>query len=86
MRVVAKHIDVVCWFDKEGVHPTRFKFVDEDGNSSVIKIDKIITKETEKIAGNTMLIFNCQSIINGLQKQYQLKYEFSSLKWMLFKI
>lgn len=39
MKVIAKPIDTVAWFDKDGVHPVRFKFESEDGNA-VIKLTR----------------------------------------------
>jgi len=33
-----------------------------------------------------MLIFTCQSVINGLEKRYEIKYELSTCKWFLYKM
>jgi len=86
MKVVARPIEVIAWFTKEGVPmPVRFRVQDEDENQ-VIKINKIITKDREKLAGNEMMSFTCESIINGAQKIYELKYELRTCKWILFKI
>ncbi|MEG0774597.1 hypothetical protein [Clostridium sp.] len=87
MKIVAKPISMVAWFDSKGVpHPVRFRIEEESQEEVVIKIGRVITKEKEKLAGNHMLIFNCQSIIKGVEKPYQLKYELSTCKWILFKI
>jgi len=87
MKVVAKPISMVAWFDTKGQpHPVRFKIEDEGSEEVVIKVGRVITKELEKLCGNYMLIFNCQSVINGAEKMYQIKYELSTCKWMLFKI
>jgi hypothetical protein len=40
----------------------------------------------EKYAGNIMYSFKCKSIINDIEKIYELKYEVASSKWILFKI
>ena len=32
MKVVAKRIDMVAWFDNDGIHPTRFKIEGKDGD------------------------------------------------------
>jgi len=52
----------------------------------VIKIDKVISVDKEKFAGNDMLVYKCQSVINEVDRIYQLKYEIITCKWMLFKI
>lgn len=85
MKVVAKPIDMVAWFDKDGIHPTRFKIEGKEGNE-VVKIRKIIKKDLEKFASNPMLVFTCESEINGQLKPYEIKYEINTMKWILFKI
>lgn len=86
MKVVARPIDVVAWFDKDGsLHPVRFRILKEEMNK-VIKIDRVISKEKEKLAGNDMIVYSCQSVVNGTYLRYELKYELKSCKWILFKI
>ena len=87
MKVIAKPIEMVAWFENQGnINPIRFRMECEDKSYKVIKIDKVIKKNSEKIAGNIMQIFICSSIIDGIEKNYELKYEINSCKWMLFKI
>jgi hypothetical protein len=87
MKVVAKPIQVVSWTDEKGnVNPVRFKITNEDESNSVVRIDKVITIDKEKLAGNYMLVFKCQSVVNGADKLYEIKYELSTCKWILFKI
>ncbi|WP_411682684.1 hypothetical protein [Clostridium thailandense] len=87
MKVIAKPIDVVVWFNKNGVpNPVRIRLDGEEDESITIKIDKIIIRDKEKIAGNHMLIFKCQGCINGKQKLFEIKYELSTCKWILYKI
>lgn len=87
MKVIARSIDMVAWFDKNGVpNPVRFRLDGEKDETIIIKIDKVITRNKEKLAGNHMFIFNCQGCINGSQKLFEIKYELSTCKWILFKI
>ena len=58
----------------------------EDESIQVIKIDRIIDRTQEKLVGNHMIIFNCQSLIGNVEKRYELKYELGTCKWILFKI
>jgi hypothetical protein len=51
----------------------------------VIKIDKIIVKDTEKLAGNIMIVYKCQSLIDDTIKLFEIKYEISTCKWIPFK-
>lgn len=87
MKIVAKPIQVVAWFNEEGeLMPVRFKIKDEDDTENVIRIHRINYCQKEKLAGNLMLVYNCQSIVNGVHRLYELKYEINSCKWMLYKI
>lgn len=87
MKVVAKPIDLVAWFNSKGeLNPVRFRIEKEDKSFSVIKIDKIILRKTEKFAGNMMYIYECKSVIEGEEKLYEIKYELSTCKWILWKI
>lgn len=87
MRVVAKPIEMIAWFNIEGIpNPVRFRFQNEEEVWTIIKVDRIITKDIEKLAGNYMYVFRCQSAIDGMEKVYELKYELATCKWILFKI
>jgi hypothetical protein len=86
MKVLAKPIEVVAWFDTKGeVHPTRFRINIED-EEKVIKIGRVKKRGLEKLAGNHMVVFTCESEINGVVKSYEIKYEMSTCKWLLFKL
>lgn len=66
--------------------PLRFRLENDDKSFSVVKVDRIIQKSMEKLAGNNMMVFRCQSMINGQEMLYELKYEIRTCKWILFKI
>jgi hypothetical protein len=87
MKVVAKPIDMVVWFSHDGApNPLKFRVENDDNSFSVIKVDKVLQKDMERLAGNNMLVFRCQSIINGQERVYEIKYELRTCKWILFKI
>lgn len=87
MKILAKPVDMVCWFEKTGMpHPIRFKVIGEDDSETVIKVDQVKFIDKEKLAGNEMIIFKCQSVINNMQRLFELKYELKSCKWILWKM
>ncbi|MDM8533385.1 hypothetical protein QUF55_01660 [Clostridiaceae bacterium HSG29] len=87
MKVIAKPIEMIAWFNEDGkIKPIRFRLETENGEKEVIKVLKVFSTEKEKIAGNIMFSFKCKSIIQNIEKIYELKYEINSSKWMLFKI
>ncbi|MCT4564024.1 MAG: hypothetical protein N4A68_06855 [Maledivibacter sp.] len=87
MKIVALPVDMIAWFTKDGIpNPIKFRIVTDDESNAVIKVDRIITRDVEKLAGNKMHVFRCQSYINGIEKTFELKFEVDSCKWLLYKI
>ncbi|MEQ8156129.1 MAG: hypothetical protein ABRQ25_14785 [Clostridiaceae bacterium] len=87
MKIIAKQIEMIAWFKNDGTpKPLRFRMKNEDDTFSVIKVDRVIYNETEKLAGNPMILFMCQSLVNNIDVVYELKYEIKTCKWMLYKI
>ncbi|MBD7910168.1 MULTISPECIES: hypothetical protein [Clostridium] len=87
MKVVAKPIEMVAWFEKCGkVNPIKFRIEEDSEVFIIVKIEKVVKRENERLAGNPMHIFTCTGIINGVEKIFQLKYEINTCKWLLFKI
>lgn len=86
MKVVAKEIEMIAYFKSDGViNPIRFR-LEEDDKREVIKINKIISTDTEKLCGNKMIVFTCSAFINNTEKIFEIKYDVEKCRWMLFKI
>ena len=86
MRILMQPIEMIAWFTQEGTpNPLRYKLISDDAASVVIKVDRVVTRSEEKLAGNRMILFRCQSEVNGLLKLYELKYELNTCKWYLYK-
>jgi hypothetical protein len=82
MKLLMKPIEMIAWFSLEGVpNPVRYKLDDQ-----VIKVEQVTSKSEEKLAGNRMIIFRCQSEMNGELRPFELKYELQTCKWFLFKM
>lgn len=78
---------MVVWYSLDGSpHPIRFRCQGDEGEKIVIKIDRVVKIDKEKIAGNEILIFRCESVIEGVQKIFEIKYELKTCRWVLFKI
>jgi len=87
MKVVAKPIEMISYTKSNGeINPIRFRLQIENEAVKVIKIDRVVTKENEKLAGNNMIVFKCKSLIDGIERLFEIKYELSTCKWILFKI
>ncbi|MEG0296826.1 MAG: hypothetical protein RR620_08900 [Clostridium sp.] len=81
---MAKEVEVIAWFDKEGtVKPIKVR-LEENDEIQVIAIKNILKKEYEKLAGNHMWKLTCSSDIDGVQKNFVLKFELMTSKWYLF--
>ena len=87
MKVLALPIEMVSYTDNNGnIKPVRFRMQIGDEPMQVIKIDKVIVKDTQRFAGNIMTVYKCQSSINNVTKLFEIKYELSTCKWILYKI
>ena len=80
-------IEMIAWFSYDGIpQPLKYRLSKPDGSYSVVKVGKVICSDKERLAGNHMLIFKCQSIVDGFERLYELKYEISTCKWFLYKM
>jgi len=80
MKLIAAPIEMVAWFDQDGkLHPVRFRH-----EGVVVQVQHVV--HTEKLLGNRMLIYRCQSEVRGVLKVFELKYEVQTCKWLLWKM
>lgn len=87
MKVIAKPVEMIVHTNEQGeIRPYRFRVKFGEGPEEVIKVDRVISREMEKLAGNPMILYKCQRQ-NGEEQQYfELKYELNTCKWILFKM
>ncbi len=87
MRTSPREVDVLASFDRSGhVRPLRFRIEDESGERKTIRVDKIILSEVEKLAGNIMIKYRCQTVMENEARLFELKYDRDTFKWYLFKM
>ena len=86
MKVFMKPVEMVARFSPDGSpRPVKYKVIFRE-EPVVVRVDQVLFKTEEKLAGNRMLIFRCQSEINGELKLFELKYELNTCRWFLFKM
>lgn len=82
MKIYMTPIEVLAHFDLTGKpRPYRMTL---DGKE--LKIEHVIRTTEEKLVGNRMLIFRCQSEVDEVMKVFELKYELQTCKWLLWKM
>ena len=82
MKILTTPISVLAHFEADGTpHPLRFKL-----NDKTIKIEQVVSVTKEKLAGNKMLCFQCQSEIKGELRPFEIKFELGTCKWYLYKM
>ena len=87
MKILAKNIDTIVVFKgAKKPMPYKFKFRDEHENTHEIIIGKILNIEEKKTAGIRTYNYLCESVISGIEKQYELKYILQDCKWQLYKM
>lgn len=87
MNVINKNIEMISVFTPEGEpKPIRFRVSNEMEELQVYKIEKIISKGMQVINKQSIWIFNCLIIMNGLQRLCEIRYILAETKWILYKI
>jgi len=87
VKVLMQSVDMICCTNRDGIiTPIKFRISDEKEENRIVKIDRILSRKEEKLAGNRMLVFTVQSVIRGCECRFEMKYEFSTCKWFLYKI
>ena len=49
-------------------------------------VGRIFLAQQEKAGGVPMFIYDCQSVIDGKERRYQLKYRIPDCRWELYKM
>lgn len=88
MKIVAKPIKMIAVFeyDDKPPRPYKFKMREESEEEITVVVDQVFDCSKEKKAGIESLVYKCQSIINGMDCRYELKYIIASCRWQLYKI
>ncbi len=82
MKAYMRPVEMLVWFKEEG-NPVPLRFKDK---GRVIRVEKVLSRSEEKLAGNRMLVFQCQTVLNGELRRFELKFELQTCKWFLYKI
>jgi hypothetical protein len=86
MKILMKPIEAITTHSKEGIiRPKRYRIM-EDGETIVVRIDKILTRSEDNYAGYRELIFGCRGVINGYMKNFELKYRVPACQWFLYRM
>lgn len=87
MKVIAKPVEMIAHTNEKGeIRPYRFRMQLGEDPLKVVKIDRILSTEREKFAGNPMILYRCAYVENDIEKILELKYELNTCKWILFKM
>lgn len=87
MKVINKPIDVICHTDIEGnIKPLRIRVTNDDDSVFKFDVDSVIKFYNRKVDKIEMIIFTCRSVINEVQRTYELIYYKNTCKWVLSKM
>jgi hypothetical protein len=87
VKILAEPIDAIVKFKgKEKPIPYKFRYSDAYGRLHEVKVDRILLCDEIKIAGIRAFVYRCQSLVNGVEKLYELKYIVSDCRWELYKM
>lgn len=87
MDFVAKPIDVIVLFTYyDRPMPVKFRYVDEEGNKQIVKIEKVLYVTENEIPGVKTLLYQCQSKKGINLYTYQLMFKPDTNRWLLYRI
>ena len=95
MRIVSEPVDMIAKFASSGSRaskseekpvPCKFRYTDIAGISREIRIDKIISADLSISGGVRAYIYRCQSVVENVEKIYELTYIIGECRWELYKI
>jgi hypothetical protein len=87
MKVIAKPVVMLAHTNERGeIRHYRFRMKLDDEPEQVIKVDKVIFKQTEKLTGNSMILYKCQSLDGDDVRFFDLKFELNTCRWILFRM
>jgi hypothetical protein len=74
MKIIAKPVEMIAHTNEKGeIRPHRFSVQLDEAPEQVINVDKIIFKQEEKLAGNPMILYKCQSMDGDDVRYFDLK-------------
>ena len=86
MKILAKPIDAIVVFRGLGMPlPYKFRYAPTVDKTVVIVVERILSVEEKNIAGMRTYVYDCQSIIDGSERRYELKYSIGTCRWELYK-
>lgn len=72
--LVAKDVELIAVFEKNGkITPIKFK-CEEEEETKVVLVDKILKSQLQKIAGINIWRYECKSCVEDREINYVLKY------------
>jgi hypothetical protein len=89
MNVLNIIVETVAKYNEEGIPtPIKFKWVHDDESKVTIKVQKIIQSELirNRHTKDYYYTFLCESCINNIIIQYEIRYDVARYKWMLYRM
>jgi len=87
MKLINKEIDMVVQHDTKGnLRPMRFRIHGDYGQLIVIGIDKIVSVEHVGENKNPVRAYMCKSIVEGIERIYELRFIVVNMKWILYRM
>lgn len=87
MRTVMKPIDMIAYHNKQGIpYPVRFKYT-EDDDSVVVSIKGVmILEDKRKTYKDGHIVYRVKSVVDDIERVYDILFEQMNLKWYLYKV
>lgn len=80
-------IQMICICAADGaIKPIRFRLEDSEYQIQTISICKVLSCKEIRYVGIEAFVYVCSAIIEGQEKQFELRYTIRTHSWVLFRI
>lgn len=85
MVTLNKAIEIIAFFDTKGMpRPYRFRVENDEGELIVYQVDSVLFRKKEVVNEIANIIVRCRGNMDGVMKEYELKYDVKNTRWSLY--
>lgn len=78
-------VEMIAHFPlKSKPKPLKFRIKDARGDAVTVKINRIYTTDENKYAGNLMLVYKVEAVVNDTLRLFELRLEKDTMTWWLY--
>lgn len=87
MEVLLIPIEVVATFTPDGrVTPVRFRVILNEFGYDTITVNQITRRKRQRFGKTLIDLYTCSGTVQGMERNFELKYDIQSGEWSLYRM